>query len=142
MWKRHGGPGRLTVAATMVLIAACAAGDPSSAGPGPTKSVEALIGDAACDSDAQCHTIGVGAKACGGPQRYLAWSSQRTDGPALQGAAEREGRLARAKVESSGVMSNCAVTTDPGAYCSAPGTAMPRQCRLRASGSGGSARSY
>lgn len=145
---------RLVVAATM-MMAACAAGDPSSARPGPTASVEALIGDAACDSDSQCHTIGVGAKACGGPQRYLAWSSRRTEGAALQSAAEREARAARAQAESAGIMSNCAFVTDPGAYCTVPDAAganaasasptrspTARQCRVRASGSGGVPKIY
>jgi hypothetical protein len=139
----------------MVPIAACAAGDPSSAGPVSAASIEALIGDAACDSDAQCHTVAVGAKACGGPQRYLAWSSQRTDGATLRSVAEREALAARAKVESSGVMSNCAMVTDPGAYCAAPEAAgrsaapgasaraaAGRQCVVRASGLGGAAKIY
>ena len=152
-WRRE--PFRLVGPMVLVLVAACATGDPLSAQPGQAASVETLIGDAACDSDAQCHTIALGAKACGGPQRYLAWSSSRTDGSALRRAAEREARAARAQVEKSGMMSNCAMVTDPGAYClvpraadgslasSAPAPAPGvRQCRLRATGIGGAGTIY
>jgi hypothetical protein len=134
--------------ATLSLSAACAGVEPGAV-PAAAASVEALIGDAACDSDAQCHTIGVGAKACGGPQAYLAWSSKRTDGAALQQAAEREARAAAAEAAAKGIMSNCAIAKDPGAYCAAPAgpnaaTAQTsaRRCRLRAAGLGGAAPIY
>jgi hypothetical protein len=130
---------RSALAATLALSAACAGVEPAPT-PVATANVEALIGDAACDSDAQCRTIGVGAKACGGPQAYLAWSSKRTDGAALQQAAERQARAARAAAEASGIMSNCMVTKDPGAFCAASvgvdgaltaGAQPARRCRLR-----------
>jgi hypothetical protein len=149
--RNHQGMGRLdrplALLATLALSAACAAVDSASPSQA-TASVEALIGDAACDSDAQCRTIGVGAKACGGPQAYLAWSSQRTDGAALQQAAERQARAARAAAEASGIMSNCMVTKDPGAFCAggdgaaAAGVAPARRCRLRATGPGGAGSFY
>jgi hypothetical protein len=144
MWRR---PVRLAAAKAVMLVAACAAGDPSSTGIGASPTVETLIGDAACDADSQCHTIGVGAKGCGGPQRYLAWSSLRTNGAILHEAVEKEASAARARAEASGAMSNCAIVVDPGAFCSAidatggpPEVGRPqtaRTCRLRHSGSVG-----
>jgi hypothetical protein len=138
--------------ATLALCAACAGVGPVPAQAPPAASVATLIGDAACDSDAQCHTIGVGAKACGGPQAYLAWSSKRTEGALLQQAAEREARASRAAAEASGIMSNCAIAKDPGASCAAPAgndlvtasgaAAAPRRCRLRATGVGGAGSIY
>jgi len=139
----------LALLAALALSSACAGGDgaaPSTA----TANIESLIGDAACDSDAQCRTVGVGAKACGGPQAYLAWSSKRTDGAALQQAAERQARAARAAAEASGIMSNCMVTKDPGAFCAASagaegaaaGAKPARTCRLRAAGPGGAGSIY
>ena len=127
-----------------------AASSPSSSSPAKAASapraadaskstVQALIGDAVCESDAQCDTIAVGAKACGGPEAYLPWSSLRTDATALQAAASREAAVARAAVSARGMVSNCAMLVDPGAYC-APATAAPsaasaaaapRVCRLR-----------
>jgi hypothetical protein len=144
------GTGRLArrsaLVAAWVLSTACAGVEPVTSPAAATDSVEALIGDAACDSDAQCGTVGVGAKACGGPQAYLAWSSKRTDGAALQHAAERQAGAARAAAQASGIMSNCMVTKDPGAFCAAAtggdgsssaGASPARRCRLRAVGPGG-----
>jgi hypothetical protein len=137
--------------ATLALAAACAGVEPAPATGPVTASVEVLIGDAACDSDAQCHTVGVGAKACGGPQSYLAWSSKRTDGAALQQAAERQAGSQRDAAAASGIMSNCAIARDPGAYCASPatrdtvagtGAESSRRCRLRAGGLGGGGSIY
>ena len=136
---------RSLLTAALAMSTACAGVEPVPA-PAATASVAALIGDAACDNDAQCRTIGVGAKACGGPQAYLAWSSKRTDAATLKQAAEREARAAAAAAQASGIMSNCMVTKDPGAYCAASArpdgspTAGPNpaaRCRLRAADPGG-----
>jgi len=139
---------RAVLLPALALSAACAGIEPPSSGTA-TASVAALIGDGACDNDAQCHTIGVGAKACGGPQAYLAWSSKRSDRAALEQAAEREARAARAAAEASGIMSNCALVKDPGAFCAPAGAAdaamatnAPRRCRLRAVGPGGAGAIY
>ena len=92
------------------------------------RDIAVEIGDAACDSDDQCRTLGVGAKACGGPEAYIAWSSKvngkgaRLTALAAAHTAERE-----RENERSGMRSNCSVTPDPGAMC------IPRpQDRLRA----------
>ena len=58
---------------------ACAVDRPASDTADSAAAIRALIGDAACDSNAQCHAVGIGARACGGPSAYLAWSSLRTD---------------------------------------------------------------
>ena len=76
------------------------------------------IGDAACDSDAQCRTLGVGAKACGGPEGYLAWSSKvNGQGTRLAAMAAAHSTERERENERSGMRSNCAVTQDPGAVC-------------------------
>lgn len=104
----------------LAIGAACATGD-----------VHTLIGDAACQSDSQCHTIGVGAKACGGPSGYLAWSSARTDGDKLRSATEREAQAQRQQQIASGRASNCMVEQDPGAYCAVDAGSSSGTCRLR-----------
>jgi len=81
--------------------------------------IEAARGDDACDSDAQCHTIGVGAKACGGPEHYLAWSSKNNDGSRLRALVEQHAQMRRAADAKAGMMSTCSVVPDPGAVCSA-----------------------
>jgi len=75
------------------------------------------IGEAACDTDAQCHSIGVGASPCGGPEAYFSWSSMKSDGARLKVliAQHRDGR--RQEKEKSGLLSNCRAVLDPGAVC-------------------------
>jgi len=81
--------------------------------------IHALIGDAACTDSSQCHTVGIGARPCGGPQAYLPWSSAKTDGAALAVLAEKF-RLEREAVNAaSGELSNCRFFPDPGAVCRA-----------------------
>ena len=114
---------------------------------GERKSIEsiiALIGDGACDNDSQCKTIAIGAKACGGPEYYLAWSTKRTDGAALRQAAQSELTARRNMNVNPGMRSNCVFVADPGAYCASgcgsAGEAARAQggsCRLRAVDRGG-----
>ena len=132
-------PRRLTglaaaLVSTLLLSAACTANSGSPAPGAPPASVQSLIGDAACDDDSQCRTIGVGAKACGGPEAYLAWSTLNTDGEALRRQADREAERRRAEGEKRGEMSTCSVVPNPGAHCARPvdATAGARGvCRLR-----------
>lgn len=84
----------------------------------------ALIGPAACTADPQCRTVAVGAKACGGPSGFLAWSTQNTDPNRVAELAARQSRASRLEIEASGLRSNCAVVPDPGARC------VSGQCRL------------
>ena len=100
--------------------------DPASgAGSGDTLSrIRALVGDAACTDDCQCHTLALGARPGGGPQAYLAWSSACTDGAALALLAEQFRQERLAEIAASGALSDCRFLPDPGAVCRA-GT-----CRL------------
>lgn len=81
------------------------------------RELRALIGPAACSADSQCRTVAVGAKACGGPAGYVAWSIQGTDGQQLTELARRQADAQRREVEASGMASNCALVVDPGAAC-------------------------
>jgi hypothetical protein len=92
--------------------------------------IRALIGTAACTDNAQCHTLPLGARACGGPQSYLPWSSAHTDGAALRALGQRLQEQQRARDAASGMVSDCRFIPDPGAQCRA-GT-----CQLNASGPG------
>ncbi|WP_280154223.1 hypothetical protein [Piscinibacter sp. XHJ-5] len=126
----------LLLAASLGLTAACAApGIQADKG-----SMQALIGDAACSTDAQCKTMPVGAKACGGPQSYLAWSSARTEEAALRSMSDASAEADRKQAEAKGMASTCTVVPDPGAFCdmSQPTAGSPGSCRLR-SGKGGGA---
>lgn len=81
------------------------------------RELRSLVGPAACTSDAQCRTLPVGAKACGGPAGYLAWSAQGTDAQKLAALAARQSEVQRREIEASGLRSNCAIAVDPGAAC-------------------------
>lgn len=84
------------------------------------EQLRAEIGEARCSEPAQCRTVAVGHKACGGPSGYLVWSSAHNgDGARVQALAERHRELSRQEVLRSGQLSNCAMVTDPGAQCQA-----------------------
>lgn len=105
---------------------------PAAPGAGDTMAqIRALIGDAACTESSQCHTLAIGARACGGPQAYLPWSSAKTDGAALAALGEKFKKEREAAIAASGEMSTCQFLPDPGAVCKA-GT-----CQLNPPGMGG-----
>ena len=116
------------LAAALALPAACAT-PPAD----PLAAVTALIGDAACDDSSQCRTVAIGAKACGGPDAFLAWSTRRTDAKALEAAVAAYG-LARVQDLPPGRrVSNCLFVADPGAACVPAGNG--RTCVLQRAGS-------
>jgi len=125
---------------TLVMMTAWQ-GEPSAqpAGEASLGEISGRIGDAACTVDSQCRTIGIGSKPCGGPERYLAWSTVRTDDVALRSAVERHNALEvkRRAAAADQMQSNCMLVPDPGAYCapslSASASARgERACRVRA----------
>lgn len=114
---------RLAGAVMLALASAACSGvtdnaAPAAAAPAPLlQQIQAEIGDAACDSSDQCRTLAVGSKACGGPERYLPWSSKRSDGARLGQVAEQYAQARRIEDEKSGMMSTCELIMDPGATC-------------------------
>lgn len=89
------------------------------------RRIEAEIGDAACTGDAQCRTLPIGARSCGGPEGWMAWSvaSGKTD--VLKALADDLAAMQRQRNERFGIMSTCQVIPDPGAVC------RDRRCVLR-----------
>lgn len=117
---------RLASASLMLLIAsACASSPTAPAAPSASateqlwQQIQASTADNSCNSDSQCHTIGIGSKACGGPERYLAWSSQRSDGATLQQLVAQHSAARRADDDRQRSMSTCSMVSDPGARCQA-----------------------
>ena len=153
-------PTRLNVAAVAAILAAglhagAAAGavvEPAPAASGLSAEdpgaalqaqVQRLIGRAACDTDAQCRTLALGLRACGGPEAYVAWSVRGTDQAALKRAAERYSQWQAQQQARSGAMSICMVEADPGAVCAKPAAAgAPRsgRCVLGTAASGSETR--
>jgi len=83
------------------------------------------IGSASCTESVQCKTVGVGARACGGPEGYLAYSTSVTAPAPLEALVARHAERRRAAASASGMVSACNVLPDPGAVCD------QGMCRLR-----------
>jgi len=81
------------------------------------RELSAEIGPAACSADSQCRTVPVGAKACGGPAGYRAWSTQGTDAKRLAELAAHQAEAQQRENQASGRRSTCSVAVDPGASC-------------------------
>ena len=79
--------------------------------------MDGLIGTAACESDAQCRSIGIGARPCGGPASYRPWSTAQTDAAQLKTAADALAAFDRAAASRDGLASDCRMRPDPGAVC-------------------------
>jgi len=107
-------------------LARAAASAPQGESERLSQELQAAIGTAACTADDQCRSLAVGAKACGGPARYVAWSTQGTDAARVTELASRVTEAQRRENATSGVRSNCAFVADPGAAC------MAGRCQLAA----------
>lgn len=110
-------------AASLLMLTACASARPPADTPHGAQALWQQIQSAnsklGCDSDDQCHSIGVGAKACGGPENYIAWSSKSSDGAQLKALVQQHAAARRADDTQQGVMSTCMAVSDPGASCRA-----------------------
>lgn len=99
--------------------------------------IREVIGSAPCTETAQCKTLAVGAKACGGPEAYVAWSTADTDATRLNSLAARHRALRQSENAASDERSNCLAVADPGAVCQ-PGqrssTTQTGVCQLRRQG--------
>lgn len=144
------------LAALVVLTSACAQQPPQSAtapkpstadtapqpapgraagGADPLAAARAAITQTlqlACKHASDCATVGIGARACGGPEAYVPYATARTPAQPLRAAVERHAALRKQQIEMRGEMSTCELLTDPGATCSPAG-----QCVLQPAGRGG-----
>lgn len=114
-----------------------AAGD--GGGPGASartlSEIRALVGTAACASDAECRVSPIGANPCGGPEGFLAWSTRATpDEAAMQSLLSRHAAQRRQENEAGGRVGMCAVLPVPTSRCEnagpGAGAAAPGRCVL------------
>ena len=121
-----------TTAAAAPTTPAAQAAAPAS-GQDTLSRIRALIGTPACSDNSQCRTLPVGARACGGPETYLAYSAAGGQDAALRALAERYQKERQAQNAASGMISTCVFMPDPGAVCTAGtcqvGNAAPKQAR-------------
>lgn len=109
-------------------LTACAAPAPQAVPASPEmayKQLQDAAGSAACQADADCQTIAVGSKACGGPLSYMAYSTRGGQEAAIQRAAQALKDTQAADNQASGRISDCMAVRDPGAQCVA------NRCQLR-----------
>lgn len=130
--------GQVRVACGLVLFVTTGvfAGNPkadnaASASAGLHAKILAAVGDAACDGPQQCRSIAIGAKPCGGPDGYLAWSTKRTDERKLRALLEQHAAARKQENLRNEMMSTCEIETNPGATCRAA------RCTLGPRGQGG-----
>jgi hypothetical protein len=71
----------------------------------------------ACTVDTECHSVAVGAKACGGPTGYRAYSSKTVSTASMDALAQHERDLAAQAARESHEVSTCFMLADPGAHC-------------------------
>ena len=106
--------------------ASAAAGE---AGAPALEQIERLIGQPRCTSDAQCHVVGIGSRACGGPESFRAWSTLTTRAGALDPPLQAYASERQRWREKTGLMSTCELLPVPRARCERVGTE-PGRCLL------------
>jgi hypothetical protein len=94
----------------------------SAAASGDLAGVEAQLDSvltqaSACTADAECRSVAVGAKACGGPTGYRAYSGKVAAPDSVEALAQHERELAAAQAKASHQVSPCFMLADPGARC-------------------------
>jgi hypothetical protein len=76
-----------------------------------------LSSASACTVDTECHSVAIGAKACGGPTGYRAYSSKTVSTASVDALAQHERDLAAQAARESHQVSTCFMLADPGAHC-------------------------
>jgi hypothetical protein len=76
-----------------------------------------LDGASACTADSECRSVAVGAKACGGPTGYRAYSTKTADPSTVEALAGQDHDLALQAAHDSHQVSPCFMLADPGARC-------------------------
>lgn len=71
------------------------------------------IGTPEAQDIASCKMASFGAKACGGPESYLIYSTESTDEASLLELISRYNMLAKTRNKQEGLVSNCAVVMPP-----------------------------
>ncbi|NDY93386.1 hypothetical protein [Ideonella livida] len=92
---------------------------PTTEAGGLRQALQALVGEARCQDDSACRTLGLGARPCGGPSAWLAYAERPGLAAELAPLAQALARAEQSEHERSGRMGICQVLPDPGARCEA-----------------------
>jgi len=98
---------------------AAPAAAPAASQPDTLAQIKDLIGKAECSSDSQCQALPIGARPCGGPASYLAWSTTKTSSSDIQALADRYRAEQQERNARSGMVSDCRAIAPPAAVCRA-----------------------
>jgi hypothetical protein len=77
----------------------------------------ALNNASACSTDTECRAIPVGARACGGPTGYRAYSTKSAASADIDTLVQRQRELSAEAARASHRFSPCFMLPDPGARC-------------------------
>lgn len=118
---------RLSLIAGVLLVgAACSStGQPVNEAPSAKKAssedlytaIQRLTSDKSCDTDEQCSSIGIGARPCGGPEKYMIYSKPNTDEKKLASAVDQYYLIQKLKNEKLKKLGICVVATPPEVEC-------------------------
>ena len=75
--------------------------------------IDSAIGGAEASALSQCALVAVGARPCGGPRAYLAYSTTETDSAALAALVAVYDRMDRERNEAEGIVSTCELMQPP-----------------------------
>lgn len=102
---------------TVALLALGARADAPDDGAALLRAIDTAIGTPRCERDAQCRTVAIGARACGGPEAYRAHALEGKAADQLALLAEQHRQTRQAWQQRSGRAGICQFLADPGARC-------------------------
>jgi len=79
--------------------------------------LEENIGTAECQTTAQCKSVAIGQKACGGPRHYLAYSTTESNESNINMLAKKHRNLNKLLNKLTGAMSDCMMVSPPILLC-------------------------
>lgn len=108
-------PTRVWRGLVALLMTGCALAQSSSAQ--WRAALDRAVAEPNCQTDAQCRSLPLGHRACGGPEAYGVYSLQRGNEPEVLRLAQGYREARRAENQASGRVSTCIALPDPGARC-------------------------
>lgn len=77
------------------------------------EQIRQLIGDAKASDPSQCRVLALGHKACGGPETYVAYSTEHTDETELLKLADHYKNAQQTMQKQERMYSDCAIVPEP-----------------------------
>lgn len=81
------------------------------------KSIDDAITDLSCDDDAQCKSVGIGEKSCGGPSEYKIYSTKTAPDEMVTSLVTNYNMLAKQYSAMDDTMGTCEVVKQPAIGC-------------------------